>query len=537
MRIGNPDRRWRRRGAIGASLVSTAALAATSLSPAVAADGDAGDAAAKEMRVENVLAHLDEFQAIADRNGGTRYASSSGYDESAAYVAGELRDAGYDVTIQEFPFVYTEERRESLTEVSPTQRTLPIDVMTYSGSTPVGGITAGLSTVAEDADPGCQTTDFGAATAGTVALVKRGSCTFALKAQNAAAAGAVAAIVYNNDAANPDEEVNGTLGAPDATSLPTGGVSLNTGEALRAELTTGPVEVTIDLEEFREDRTTTNVLAESVAGAPNDVVMAGAHLDSVNAGPGINDNGTGSAALLETALNLADTEPANKLRFAWWGAEEFGLLGSDYYVQNLTTSERNKIALYLNFDMIGSPNGVISIYDGDDSDAIGSGPGPKGSAQVEDVFERFFDERAMAHIGSDFTGRSDYGPFLEFGIPAGGLATGADGHKTDEHVALFGGVAGPIFDPCYHQACDSMTPVKDGADRTLYRQLDREFEMHGNVNVEYLEKMADAMAYAVATFGADVSSLHRPAQESPESARTGQGIHAVKGDEHHDVPA
>lgn len=148
MRIGNPDRRWRRRSAIGASLVSTAALAATSMSvPASAANGDVGDAAAKEMRVESVLAHLDEFQAIADRNGGTRYASSSGYDESAAYVAGELRDTGYDVTIQEFPFVYTEERRESLTEVSPTQRTLPVDVMTYSGSTPVGGITAGLSTV------------------------------------------------------------------------------------------------------------------------------------------------------------------------------------------------------------------------------------------------------------------------------------------------------------------------------------------------------------------------------------------------------
>lgn len=530
MRIGNPDRRRLGRSIVGVSLVSTAALAASALAGPATAQGDLPSQTTEEMEVANVVAHLDELQKIADRNGGSRYASSQGHQDSADYVAGKLRAAGYRVTIQNFPFVYTEEVRESL---SVDGSSLPIDVMTYSGATAPGGVTAPLATTdAADTTPGCEASDFGASFQGAIALVKRGGCTFAAKAQNAAAAGAVAGIVYNNDVANPDTLVNGTLGSPDATTLPTGGTSWNVGTQLVERLQSGSVMATVDLEELREDRTTSNVIAESKTGYRDNVVMAGAHLDSVNAGPGINDNGSGSAALLETALVLADHKPTNQLRFAWWGAEEFGLLGSEHYVGALSAAERKKIALYMNFDMIGSPNGVISVYDGDDSDKIGAGPGPEGSAQVEDVFERYFDERGLAHIGSDFTGRSDYGPFLEYGIPAGGLATGADGHKTAEQVALFGGVEGPIFDPCYHLACDSMTPVADGADADLYAELDRQFDMHGNLNVDYLTQMADAMAYAVATFSEDTSSLNRPAEASPEGARTGKGIHAVKGDEH-----
>ena len=532
MRFGNSDRRWLRRGTIAVSLVSTAALSLTALTgPATAKKSDnLPDKMAKKVKVDKVLDHLDEFQAIADRNGGSRYASSPDYDESVDYVADELQDAGYRVTLQDFPFVYTEELRETFTQGGES---LPIDVMTYSGSTPVGGITAELGTVAEDGTPGCETTDFGPEAAGKILLVQRGFCSFAVKAQNADAAGAVAVVVYNNDAANPDDLVNGTLGAPDATDLPSGGTSLNVGNSLRAKMADGPVTATVDLEEFREDRTTTNVLAESRRGDPDNVVMAGAHLDSVNAGPGINDNGSGSATLLETALQMAKTKPENKLRFAWWGAEEFGLLGSEHYVTHLSQAKRDKIALYLNFDMISSPNGVISVYDGDDSDGIGAGPGPEGSAQVEDVFERFFDERDLAHIGADFTGRSDYGPFLEFDIPAGGLATGSDGHKTQEQVDLFGGVVGPIWDPCYHQACDSMTPVADGADADLYAELDRQFRMHGNVNVDYLDKMADSMAYTVATFSNDTSSLDRPPAPAAANAKTGKGIRD-KGHDHND---
>ena len=194
------------------------------------------------------------------------------------------------------------------------------------------------------------------------------------------------------------------------------------------------------------------MIAESRDGDPNNVVMAGAHLDSVLRGPGINDNGSGSAAILETAIQMAKVKPRNKLRFAWWGAEEAGLVGSTAYVAGLSAEEKAKIALYLNFDMVGSPNHVFFIYDGDDSDGVGAGPGPGGSAEIEKVFEGFFAARGVPFKGTDFSGRSDYGPFIADGIPAGGLFTGAEGVKTADEAALWGGTAGQPYDPCYHLA-------------------------------------------------------------------------------------
>ena len=181
-----------------------------------------------------------------------------------------------------------------------------------------------------------------------------------------------------------------------------------------------------------------NVLAESKEGDPNTVVMAGAHLDSVARGPKINDNGSGSAALLEIAEQMAKVKPRNMLRFAWWGAEEAGLVGSTAYVNSLSAAERAKIALYLNFDMVGSPNHVFFIYDGDDSDAVGAGPGPAGSAEIEKTFERYFNSVGVPFKGTDFTGRSDYGPFIANGIPSGGLFTGAEGIKTAAEAAIWG---------------------------------------------------------------------------------------------------
>jgi aminopeptidase Y len=213
---------------------------------------------------------------------------------------------------------------------------------------------------------------------------------------------------------------------------------------------------------FRGIATTSNVLAESKSGDPNNVVMAGAPRDSVNAGPGIQDNGSGSAAILETALQMAKVKPKNKVRFAWWGAEESGLVGSTYYVNNLSAEEQAKIALYLNFDMIGSPNHVFFVYDGDDS--IGDGNvGPPGSAQIEKFFEGFYSSRGLPFKGTDFSGRSDYGPFIAIGIPAGGLFTGAEGIKTAAEVALWGGTAGEQYDPCYHLACDTYANINLGA--------------------------------------------------------------------------
>jgi aminopeptidase S len=224
-----------------------------------------------------------------------------------------------------------------------------------------------------------------------------------------------------------------------------------------------------------------NVIADWPGGDTANTLMVGAHLDSVTAGPGINDNGSGSAANLEVALAVASTglQPQRHLRFGWWGAEELGLRGSTAYVNSLSTAQKAAITGYLNFDMVASPNPGYFLYDGDNSDQTGSGPGPAGSAQIEQTLAGYFSSIGVATRGTDFDGRSDYGPFIAAGIPAGGIFTGAEGRKTAAQVQLWGGTA-TAFDPCYHASCDTSANIDDTA----------------------LNRNSDAIAYAVWTLAA-----------------------------------
>jgi Zn-dependent M28 family amino/carboxypeptidase len=204
----------------------------------------------------------------------------------------------------------------------------------------------------------------------------------------------------------------------------------------------------------RVPATTENLIAESPRGDASNVIMAGAHLDSVNEGPGINDNGSGSSALIEIAEQIAKVKLPNKLRFALWGAEEDGLVGSTEYVTGLTEDELADIEMYLNFDMIASPNYGLFIYDGDGS---GFGlEGPPGSDDIEALFERYYAERDIPSEPTAFDGRSDYQAFILNDVPAGGLFTGAEVPKTAAQRSLWGGTANTPFDPCYHSACDTI---------------------------------------------------------------------------------
>ena len=187
--------------------------------------------------------------------------------------------------------------------------------------------------------------------------------------------------------------------------------------------------------------------------------MAGAHLDSVPEGPGINDNGSGSAALLELAQGMSKVKPQNTVRLAWWGAEEEGLLGSTAYVEGLSQDQKDDIALYLNFDMIGSPNYIFMVYDGDESGFEAPVVVPEGSVQIEDLFESYFTSVGEPYDDAEFSGRSDYQAFIEADIPSGGLFTGAEEVKTPEQAAIWGGIADEWLDPCYHQACDSIENI------------------------------------------------------------------------------
>jgi len=460
--------------------------------------------------VEGVHRHLRAFQRIADSNGGTRASGTPGYAASVDYVAGKLRDAGFDVTLQHFTFPYSETLAERLVVDGEQVRVI---VMTHSPSTPVGGITAPLAVVPVDDTPGCEADDYaGLDVQGKIALISRGACTFAEKQQVAAEAGAVAAIIYNNT----EGDLHGTLGEPEAGRIPTGGITQADGQALIAK---AGAQTTVELRVLNEERTTTNVIAQTRTGRTDNVVMAGAHLDSVHEGPGINDNGSGSAALLEVALRLGGQPKINNaVRFAWWGAEESGLLGSTHYVQQLDFEQQLDIALYLNFDMVGSPNGGYFIYDGDDSDKVGAGPGPYGSAQIEKAFADFFAARNLPTEGTDFSGRSDYGPFIAVGIPSGGLFTGAEGVKTEEQAATWGGTAGVAYDPCYHQACDHL----------------------GNIDRTMLDNNADAMATVIAGYALsteDVNGVPPRAKRAALRAQTAVRTMQATGHTHHGVPA
>ncbi len=248
-----------------------------------------------------------------------------------------------------------------------------------------------------------------------------------------------------------------------------------------------------------EVRETYNILAETKSGNADNVVMAGAHLDSVAAGPGINDNGSGSATVLEVAEQMAKVKPVNKVRFAWWGAEELGLLGSEHYVASLSEEERARIGLYLNFDMVGSPNYVRFVYDGDNSrygQDEGAATGPEGSGQIEDLFHDYFASVGLETEETPFSGRSDYGPFVEVGIPSGGLFTGAEGIKNAEQARIFGGEAGVAYDKCYHQACDDIT----------------------NVNRKAVDEMSDAVAHAILTYAFDTRTVNGKGTGHPVSA-------------------
>jgi len=204
-----------------------------------------------------------------------------------------------------------------------------------------------------------------------------------------------------------------------------------------------------------------NIIAQTKGGDQHNVVALGGHTDSVGAGPGINDNGSGTIGILEVAKALTKYSVNNAVRFCFWSAEEFGLVGSTKYVQSLSAEELNKIALYLNFDMIASPNYVYFVYDGDGS--AFNLTGPPGSDKIEHMFEKHFLDVGWEVKPTAFDGRSDYGPFLNVSIPCGGLFTGAEGVKTTEEAAYYGGKAGAWYDPNYHLAGDNVKNCDLGA--------------------------------------------------------------------------
>ena len=448
------------------------------------------------VRVQGVRAHQAALQAIADDNGGNRFSGFGGHDDSVDYVVAKLEAAGYDPQVQTFNYLaYEVAGPSALQQVAPNPTTyvLGTDFGPITQTDP-GDVTAAVTAVdlqlglGNTSTSGCEAADYAGFPVGRIALLQRGTCTFEIKAENAAAAGATGIVIFNQGNTTATDRNNipaVTLTANNTSGIPVLGTTYALGATLAGLVPSG-LTMRVFANTLRQVLPTANVLAEKTGTNDANVVMAGAHLDSVLAGPGIQDNGTGSAAILETAIQMAHVNPTNTLRFAWWGAEESGLVGSTNYVNGLSAAEKDRIALYLNFDMIGSPNYIFMAYDADESGFEAPVPVPPGSEAIEDLFESFYTLKGQPYDDAEFSGRSDYQPFINNGIPAGGLFTGAEVPKTAAQAAIWGGTAGAQYDPCYHAACDTFD----------------------NINLHALNINADAVAFAVLTYAHSTESVN-----------------------------
>ena len=411
--------------------------------------------------VHNALVHLDVFEQIASEHGGNRTTGSSGYQASVDYVSDQLSNFGYSVEIQEF-FVSTysvESPPEIILIDTPFDDTEFVP-LTYSPSGAGEGPIVIVDVQIPPGSPnsstsGCQSNDFEGFIQGGVALIQRGSCTFYEKALNAQNAGAAAVIIFNEGQQGRRGIVDGTLGESDLL-IPVLGTSFDMGVELSQA---SGASLRFSVETLLEDVSSYNILAEY--GESEAVIMVGAHLDSVPEGPGINDNASGSASILSVAQAMAHDKPQlnYKIRFAFWGAEELGLLGSYHYTENLESSDVERILAYLNFDMVGSPNFIRMVYDGDGSESAMSGP--PGSDIIEDLFKDSLRENDYSYTETVFDGRSDYAGFISLGIPAGGLFSGAEGVMSQMQANNFEGEEGESYDACYHLNCDTRSNINE----------------------------------------------------------------------------
>ncbi|KAF2710999.1 putative aminopeptidase Y [Pleomassaria siparia CBS 279.74] len=389
---------------------------------------------------------LDFAYSFPDRN---RLIGGGGHNATVEYLVSTLEslDGYYTVETQAF---------STVVHIGATWSLFIGGANTSSGVfdyTASGNVTGNLVAVA---NLGCDLSDYPSTVAGNIALISRGTCQFGLKSVYAGNSGAVGALIYDNIPG--DDTLTGTLGVPprpEGPYVPTLGLTLDQGTALVASLSSGTIiNANLNVDAQVENRTTHNVIATTNHGALNTTLLIGAHTDSVAAGPGINDDGSGTIGILEVAKQLAKYRVNNAVRFGFWSGEEEGELGSYLYVDSLSASGRENIRAYLNFDMIASPNYIHALYDGDGSTF--NQTGPAGSAEIEHLFEAYFTAAGENFTATAFDGRSDYAPFIEVGIPAGGSFTGAEQIKTAEEAELFGGTAGVPTDVNYHGPGDTV---------------------------------------------------------------------------------
>jgi Zn-dependent M28 family amino/carboxypeptidase len=436
---------------------------------------------------EGILHHLEAFENAAKTLVGIRSVGTAGYDDSVKYVSETLKKAGYEVKMQTLMVdIFKLLQPSEMGVVGGRQYKYGYDFFEfdYIRSSFVEARTQLVKAY------GCEKKDYTDFVPGSIAIMMRNEdgnkdCNLIDQSTNAVTAGAVG-IVFYNDAERQDAFIDSFRQF--VIDIPVFGSSYNVGLELARGVFLRMYVNALNIENVE----TKNIITETSGGDEGYVVVAGAHLDSVDGGPGINDNGSGSATILEIAVQMSTLgiQPCNKIRFGWWGAKEVGLVGSQYYVTNLTKAEQDQIATYLNFDTISSPNFIRVVY----------APVQKGEEDIAQIFMDFFDAYNMSYIPLDdeyafsLNGNSDQFSFQdEAGIPSSGIFTGNSSIKTEEQALLFGGNAGEPFDPCWHEACDDIA----------------------NLNPRILDEMADAASHAIFT----IANMKQPNFRHSQSRR------------------
>lgn len=429
---------------------------------------------------ENVMTRLRVLQSIAVAANNSR-SPLNGYPASAAYLSQQLAEfVSCTPAVTTFPSIQSRQVAPPRLFVDSVELQFGVDfVGLRDGGNGDYDLTREVFSVAS---LGCAAADYVGLKAGQLALVLvvtgPQDCSLYQKGLLAQQAGAGGVLLRNDFALtalpiarmrSPDYKPGDPL-----MQVPVLALSYSVGQRLlSASKTAVRVVVSTRIDFF----TSFNTCCETTVGDPANVLVVGAHLDSgqsrarecfffffceaaqrirtfaVSAGPGINDDGSGSMALLEIAVqwNAIGMQPVSRVRFCWWGSEEEGLVGSRAYVAQLNAAERARIAGYINMDMLGSPNFVRFVYNG--TDALPAAR--SGSTRIQSAITDYFRTASLAHDLTPMVAGSDFVPFMQIGIPTSGVLTGAGAIKTDAQRSKYGGVANAPLDPCYHQACDT----------------------------------------------------------------------------------
>jgi Zn-dependent M28 family amino/carboxypeptidase len=471
---------------LGATLLVTAMVAgcsSTRPSPPTITP-DLAHSLSKKVTAEGMLTHLRALQNIANANGGNRADGTPGFNASVDYVAKALRDKGFDVQTPQFDRLYTVSLGKPALTIAG--RTYPVDQASLLVQTPPGGLTGQPIRPAQPS--GCSANDYPSVMPkGAIAVVDDAQCSVVDKQKSAVAKGASALIVLSSPTGRGAPPTLFTTGYFKQLTVPVAVLGPSGAAALAGS--TAPIRLVLDAQNVKI--TSRNVVAQTKTGSAHDAVVVGAHLDGSRAGPGINDDGSGVAAVLETALQLGPLAPVNNaVRFVFWGAEEDGRNGVMDYVFGMDREQLNDIALYLNFTMLGSPNAGFFTDDGDQSGPPGPGVSaadvPEGSAGIERTLSGYLNLAGKRAADMPLDTRADYHPFMVAGVPVGGMTTGASQPKTPIQARLWGGQAGVAFDPNFQSPRDTVD----------------------NLNRDALAVMGSGVGFAVGSYAESIGGVN-----------------------------